>query len=185
MSEAVQLLRWGEFLELEAGGQRHELVGGRAFAMAGGSERHDLMAGLITLELATATRRGPCRTFSQNRLVRTLRGNAYYPDVMVCCGSATHRLYETDADLIVEVLSDSTESVDRREKANAYAELDSLRCYAIVDPRVRRVEVGWRDPARGWRWDVVPAGGVIDFGGHALIDHDALYDELDLKASTV
>jgi Uma2 family endonuclease len=185
MSEAVQLLGWGEFLDLEASGQRHELVGGRAFAMAGGSERDDVIAGLMTLELATATRRGPCRTFSQNRLVRTPRGNGYYPDVLLCCQPAAHRLYETDADVIVEVLSDSTDSVDRREKAAAYAELDSLRCYVAVDPRVRRVEVGWRDAGGGWRWDVVPAGGVIDLGGHALIDHDALYDELDVKASTV
>jgi len=55
---------------------------------------------------------------------------------------------------------------------------------ALVDPRVRRIEVGWRDAASGWRWDVVPAGGVIDLGGHALIDHDALYELSTSRAST-
>jgi Uma2 family endonuclease len=184
VSEAVQLLGWEDFLELEAHGLRHELVGGRAFAMAGGSERHDLLAGLIGLELATATRAGPCRTFTQNRLVRTPRGDAYYPDVLLVCGPAAHRLYETDADVIVEVLSDSTENVDRREKARAYAELASLRSYVLVDPRVRRVEVGRRRLDGGWDWDVVPAGGLIDLGGQALVDRDALYDELERKATT-
>ncbi|MFN0088894.1 MAG: Uma2 family endonuclease [Acidimicrobiales bacterium] len=54
--------------------------------------------------------------------MRTPRGNGYYPDVLLVCGPAAHRLYETDADVIVEVLSDSTEGVDRRETAEAYAE---------------------------------------------------------------
>ena len=184
MSEAVQMLGWGDFLSLEAGGQRHEIVGGRAFAMAGCSERHDMLAGLLALELASATRRGPCRTFTQNRLVRTPRGNGYYPDVMLCCGTAAHRLYETDADVIIEVLSDSTESVDRREKAEAYVALPSLSSYFLVDPRVRRVELGRRDPEGTWRWEVVAAGGVIDLGGHGLVDCNALYDELDRKATT-
>ena len=116
MSEAVQLLGWGDFLELESAGQRHELVGGRVFTISGGTERHDLMAGLLALELANASRVGPCRTFTQNRLVRTQRGNGYYPDVLLVCAPATHRLYETDADVIIEVLSDSTETVDRRER---------------------------------------------------------------------
>jgi Uma2 family endonuclease len=184
VSEAVQLLGWGDFLALESAGQRHELVGGRAFAMAGGSERHDLLAGLIGLELSLATRAGPCRTFTQNRLVQTPRGNGYYPDVVLICRPASHRLYETDADVIVEVLSDSTESVDRREKAEAYSELESLSCYVLADPRLRRVEVGRRTGDGPWRWEVVPDGGVIDLGGHALLDRDSIYAELDRKATT-
>lgn len=185
MTEAVLPPGWGDFLELESAGQRHELVGGRAFAMAGGSERHDLAAGLIGLELALATRAGPCRTFTENRLVRTPRGNGYYPDVLLVCGPAAHRLYETDANVIVEVLSASTEAVDRREKADGYADLPSLTTYVLVEPRLRRVEVANRNPRGAWSWSVVPAGGVLDLGGHAFVDVDAFYDELDRKSTTV
>jgi Uma2 family endonuclease len=103
---------------------------------------------------------------------------------VLICGPASHRLYETDADVIVEVLSDSTETVDRREKADAYAELDSLRCYVLADPRVRQVEIARRDGGGAWRWEVVPDGGVIDLGGHALLDRDALCADLDDKATT-
>lgn len=154
------------------------------FARAGRSERHDLLAGLIGLELANATRRGPCRTFTQNRLVQTASGNGYYPDVLLCCRPASHRLYETDAEVIVEVLSPSTEGTDRRENVGAYAELESLATYVLIDPRLRRVEVARRQPGAPWHWDVIPPGGMIDLGGHALIDRDALYDELDAKATT-
>lgn len=184
MSQAVQVSGWDDFLALESAGQRHELVGGRAFAVAGGSERHDLLAGLFGSELTLATRSGPCRTFTQNRLVQTPRGNGYYPDVLLVCRPAAHRLYESDADVIVEVLSDSTESVDRREKAEAYSELTSLECDVLADPRLRRVEVARRTSDRTWRWEVVPEGGLIDLGGHALLDRDAIYAELDRKAST-
>src|SRR5215471_2058588 len=123
MAEALAYTPFEGYLHGEAAAQRrHELVGGRLYALAGGSERHDLVAGLLYELLAPGARARGCRPFTSNRIVRTECGNAYYPDVMVVCGRAPHRLYETDPVLIVEVLSPSTQDQDRREKAVAYAE---------------------------------------------------------------
>jgi hypothetical protein len=48
MSEAVARVSLDDFLAGEVrSGRRHELVGGRLYLMAGGSERHDLAAGLL------------------------------------------------------------------------------------------------------------------------------------------
>lgn len=48
MSEAVATHSLEGFLAAEElAARRHELVGGRVCAMAGGSERHDLVAGPI------------------------------------------------------------------------------------------------------------------------------------------
>ncbi len=128
MTEAIAVVSFDGFLAREQRSERrHELVGGRVYAMSGGSERHDLAAGLVYELLASGARASGCRPFTSNRLVRTRSGNAYYPDVMVVCGQAPHRLYETDPALIVEVLPPSTADVDRREKAVAYAEAMSLR----------------------------------------------------------
>lgn len=44
--------------------QRHELIGGRLFAMAGGTERHDLAPGLVYEALAPGARRAGGRTSS-------------------------------------------------------------------------------------------------------------------------
>jgi len=83
--------------------RRHELVGGRVYVKAGGSERHDLTAGLIYEALAAGARTAGCRPFTSNRLLRA--GTAgYYPDVLIVCGPATDRLYEANASLVVEVL---------------------------------------------------------------------------------
>jgi Uma2 family endonuclease len=43
--------------------------------------------------------------------------------------------------LIVEVLSETTERIDRREKLPAYRTLPSLREYLLVAQDVRRVEI--------------------------------------------
>ncbi|MGH9189340.1 MAG: Uma2 family endonuclease [Acidimicrobiales bacterium] len=184
MSEAIAFVSLDAFLDGEqTTARRHELVGGRVYAMAGGSERHDLAAGLIYELLAPGARSAQCRPFTSNRLVRTRSDSCYYPDVMVACGPAPHRLYETGPALIVEVLSPSTADVDRREKATAYAEATSLRLLILVDPDARRIEVARPLDGRIHDWAVFGAGQVIatDFGD---IEVDALYDVVDSVATT-
>lgn len=184
MMEAIAVTSLEAFLGGEQRSERrHELVGGRVYAMAGGSERHDLAAGLLYELLAVGARASGCRPFTSNRLARTRNGNAYYPDVMVACGPAPHRLYETDPALVVEVLSPSTGDVGRREEAVAYAEATSLRLLVLVDPDTRRIELA--RPANGAidAWEVHGPGDVLatEFGD---IDVDAFYDIVDRTATT-
>ena len=47
--------------------ERHELVGGRAYAMTGGTERHGLMAGHLFTLLAAGAAPKRCRTFHSDR----------------------------------------------------------------------------------------------------------------------
>lgn len=184
MTEAVARCDWDEFLAGEArSGPRHELVGGRVFAMAGGTERHDLLAGLLFAALFPAAPPG-CRVFSQNRLVRVANSTGYHPDLLMVCGDAAHERWEADANIIVEVLSDSTEDTDRREKAVAYGSLPELERYVLFDPRgVRRVEVATRSADGSWIWEAVGSGGVVELGPAAL-DLDDLFDRLDTLATT-
>lgn len=185
MSEAIAFVSLGAFLEREEMSQRrHELVGGRVYAQAGGSERHDLATGLIYELLAPGARSAGCRPFMANRLLRTPSGNAYYPDIMVVCGPAPHRLYETDAALIVDVLSPSTEDVDRREKAVAYAESASLRQLLLVDPDVRRIELAAPGGGAIRLWEAFGAGDLVRTA-YGDIDVDALYEAVDRTATTI
>lgn len=184
MSEAIAICSFGDFLAAEQSAQRrHELVGGRMYAMAGGSERHDLIAGLIYETVAPRARSQGCRPFISNRLVQTATGNAYYPDVMVACGPAPHRLHETAPALVVEVLSRSTATIDRREKAVAYAAEASLRLLLLVDPDNRRIEAARPTDGRISEWEAFGPGDVVltPFGD---IDVDALYDLVDDTATT-
>jgi Uma2 family endonuclease len=161
--------------------RRHEFVAGHVYLMAGGSERHDLAAQAVFTRLLPGTRQRGCRLFIGNRKVRT-RAASYYPDVVAVCAKAADRQYETEPVLVVEVLSASTESVDRREKAMAFAELPSMAVYVLVDPDRRRIEVG--EVLGGTvQWSVFGPGHVVHtaFGD---LDVDELYDEVDAIATT-
>lgn len=182
MSEAAATVSFDEFLAAEAaGGRRHEWVAGFVYAMAGGTERHDTTVEALRDILGPGARAAGCRRFTGNRLVRTATA-AYYPDLLVVCGTAAHEHFERDAALLVEVRSPATADVDRREKAVAYATLPSAGHYLLVDPYYRRVEVGTRE-GPGWRWETYGPGSVV-VTPYGTIDVDALYDEIDAAATT-
>jgi len=182
-AESLATLSFDRYLEAEASAvRRSEFVGGRVYAMAGGSERHDLAAGLVFAVLAPGALARGCRPFTANRLVR-LANAAYYPDVLVVCGPAGHRLYETSVTVVVEVLSPSTQDSDRREKTTAYASCPDLAAYLLLDPDRRRVEVGRPAGDDGLTWTVAGPGDVIPTPVGDL-EVDDVYDQLDRAAST-
>ena len=115
---------------------RHEYVGGIAYAMAGSSEEHNIIAGNIFSELRANLRGGPCKVFIadiKTRLFLANRNLFYYPDVMVTCDPKdSDRFYKRFPKVIVEVLSDGTENTDRREKFWNYTQFDSLEDYVLV-----------------------------------------------------
>ena len=181
-AEVFPDVAFADFLAAERDSDgRREWVAGRVYAMAGGIERHDLMVGLIYEKLAPLARARGCRTFSQNRLVR-LGDVAYYPDVLVVCPGdrRPHRLHELDLSIVVEVVSPSTEALDRREKTMAYTSAPSFERYVVVDPDKRRIEVATRGPD-GVHWELFSHGRVIF---ELDLDVDALYDTLDATALT-
>jgi Uma2 family endonuclease len=185
VSEAPALMTLDEYLAFEEHSPvRHELVAGHVYAMAGGTERHDLTVGLLYEALAPGARRAGCRAFVGNRKLVTARAT-YYPDLFVTCGPAPHTLYEVDATVVVEVLSPSTATVDKREKLLAYGSLSSLRQYLLVDPLYRSISEAVSDPEAvgGFAWtDHGPGGVVVTSYGPIVIDD--LYDAVDASATT-
>jgi len=79
---------------------------------------------------------------------------AAYPDVTVVCGEPL--VHEEDRNavvnplVLVEVLSDSTESWDRAGKFRRYRKLESLKHYVLVSQHERCIEVYSRDAEGGW-----------------------------------
>ena len=69
--------------------------------------------------------------------------------IISCDPSDNNERYLTRPCLIVEVLSPSTASIDRREKRVHYETLPSLREYVIVDQDRLRVHV-YRRQASAW-----------------------------------
>ncbi len=144
--------------------ERHEYVGGRIYAMTGGTMRHNRIAGNIFRLLSNQFDGSPCQVFINDmKLHVQATDSVYYPDVFVYCGSSTANSEKVaqDAMLVVEVLSDSTAEIDRREKLIAYQKLPSLRAYWIVSQAEQRVEVHSRDASGHWQAFAYASGEAI------------------------
>ncbi len=151
----------------ERGNVRHEYVGGELHAMVGGTLRHNRIGLNIATRFVERTRAAPCEVFlADTKLHVRATDSIYYPDVIVVCGAkldpSAHAV--DDATLVVEVTSDSTASIDRREKLVAYRKLPGLRGYWIVSQTEQRVEVHERDADGVWRATAFGAGESIAVG---------------------
>ena len=104
---------------------RHEYVDGEIFAMAGASRRHATIVGNLFVALRQAARTRGCQAYANDVKVRVEAANAYhYPDlVATCAGGDGDPCVVKDPVLVVEVLSDSTEAIDRREKRTNYQKI--------------------------------------------------------------
>ncbi len=164
-----------EYLALEARSPvRHEYIAGEIFAMTGASIRHNIIALNIATALRTHLRGTPCRALMEGvKLYLKKERSYFYPDVMVTCEP---RLLELDAQvqvvdspvLIVEVLSPSTEGIDRREKLRAYRTLPSLKEYALVSQDECRVELHRRRGDIGWDIITFEPGDAVEFASVEL-----------------
>jgi len=160
---------------------RHEYIDGQAYAMVGASDRHELVVNAVAYALTPAARSRHCQLFSSDMKVRLkIAGQDmfYYPDLLLSCDPSDRETYfRSRPCLIIEVLPESTERIDRREKFVAYQHLPSLREYLLVAQDSRRVEIFRRD--NGWVREVIEAGAVqLDCLGAAL-HLDDIYRDVD------
>jgi len=134
-----------EFLAWDAGQTtRHEFVRGEVFAMAGGEDRNDTVAGNLYMSLRQHLRGTPCRVYGSDVKLRVEAADCFfYPDLMVTCSAAdmADRLVKREPVLVVEVLSPSTAAFDRGDKFAAYRQLPSLREVLLVDVQGQRCDL--------------------------------------------
>jgi len=142
-----------DYLEGEQYSQvRHEYIDGAIYAMGGASDKHGLIAGNVFAKLNSALP-DSCQAFISDMKVHIQIGAQeifYYPDIVVSCAQDDRETYYREKPiLIVEVLSSSTERLDRYEKFSNYIELISLQEYVLIEQRFRLIELCRRSN----RWD--------------------------------
>ena len=139
-----------DFLAWLAGQEGHyEFVDGRIVSMAGGSERHNDIQVNLMLAIGTRLRGGPCKVNGPDLLIRTdsLGRRGRFPDASISCGRENGR-FITRPLVIIEVLSQETELVDRTEKRREYQSIPSLIHYVLVSQSTPRVEIYTREAGR-------------------------------------
>lgn len=166
---------------------RHEYLGGSVYAMAGTTDDHNVICQNFITQIRPHLRGGPCRVFMESVKVRLAVGLDdvfYYPDVMVTCDPRdTEKLFKRHPKLLVEVLSDHSERVDKREKFLSYIRLESLEEYVLVSQHQPEVIVFRR--AREWAPEVIagrPSSLRLDSISLSL-PLDSIYEGVELAAT--
>lgn len=145
-----------EYLAIERRAEyKSEYVDGVMYAMAGGSERHNLITGNIIAELNIQLRKTLCKVYPSDLKVRGQDSRKFfYPDVSVICGETQFADDERDIVLnpvlIVEVLSESTSAFDRGKKFQSYQQIESLQEYLLVSQDEYVVEHFLRQENEHW-----------------------------------
>jgi Uma2 family endonuclease len=155
------------FAYLESIEGRAEFFNGEILDMAGGSPNHGLITMNCGIAIGSQLEDGNCAAYSNDLLVGIEFANAYvFPDLTVVCGELeltdTHPQIAKNPQVIVEVLSPSTQDRDRTSKLIRYMQIPSLREYLLVEQSKPQVDVCFINE-RGF-WDsetVVGLDGIL------------------------
>jgi Uma2 family endonuclease len=145
---------------------KHEYLNGEVFAMTGASERHNLIVLNTGASLHAQLRKRPCKVYPSDMRVR-VKGTSFYtyPDLSAVCGNTE---FEDDVldtllnpNVIIEVLSPSTESYNRGKKFQQYRKLDSLQDYVLIAQDSMRIEHYARQGEQWILTDITAPDGVV------------------------
>jgi Uma2 family endonuclease len=157
MMESPAPISEAEYLAGEAlSPVKHEYLDGEIRAMAGASIRHNRISGNLYLQFRLHSH---CRASIADVKVQT-PGAYYYPDVLLSCAAETDPYVEREPCLIAEVLSPTTEVIDRTEKLRRYRRVPSLQAYLLVDQQAPRIEV-YRRAGELWVYDMLEVAGEL------------------------
>lgn len=164
---------------------RWEYVDGLEYAMSGASAPHnDIVMNLATLVNVALRPRG-CRARCADQRLK-VNTRYYYPDLVAFCGQGSYQddAFNTliDARLVIEVLSFTTEKVDRVEKFDAYGKLASLLDYVLVDSMQVRIEHFHREQVSDpWTLRVGHAGERLVIAALGIdVAVDAIYEGVQI-----
>lgn len=177
-----------EYWQLEAETPiKHEFLRGRTVAMVQVSSVHVTIMGNVGTTLHGQLRGRPCRVaMSQQRLKIAAADIQTYPDVVVSCPAfqtdPNHRDTLTDATVIVEVLSPSSEEFDRNAKFDAYKQLPSLRHYLLIAQTPYEVEHHFLD-GKTWRSETfTDAADIVRLVAiDCQLTLDEIYEDVELS----
>ena len=143
---AERLMSAEEFLEWEsAQPYKYELIDNRIYPMPGGSRTHEIViAALVSwFYMALMDRAG--EVYAGMQVMVDALGTYTYPDVTVVCGEPRFRGRSQSGPLenptlLFEVLSPSTEKLDRNRKLDQYLRILSLQGYFLVSQEKPLIE---------------------------------------------
>lgn len=186
-TEPVRRLGPDDYLAFDRQAEvKHQYVDGEIFAMTGASAAHNTIVANLIIEIGSQLRGRPCRVYpSDLRVGVSPSGPFYYPDLSGLCAEPRFLDGERDTllnpEVVVEVLSPSTEAFDRGGKFSHYREIASLREVVFVTQNEVRVErFGRRDDGHWLLTDYTGADAVVELETLGCrLELARVYDKVD------
>lgn len=162
-----RLMTVAEYLERErAAFERSEYIDGKVYQMAGESDAHGDISVSLVRELSTQLKGTECRVRTKETKVKSggfsakigssTKGMFSYPDVLVVCDKVKyhdkHKDIILNPNVVIEVLSKSTEAFNRNEKFTRYRMFnDTLSEYILVSQYKSIIERFVRQDDNNWK----------------------------------
>lgn len=163
-----------QYLAMErAAATKHELWEGEVFAMARASLAHNLIVGNLARALGNLLVDRPCLVLPSDMKVHVPSCDGYDGSEVIA-----------NPQLIVEVLSDSTERFDRGDEFAGYRSLPSLVDYLLVAQTRMRIEHYERQADGNWLLREFGAGMRMRLRSvEGELDVDDIYRKVGLTIS--
>jgi len=145
-----------EYLALEdKAAFKSEYYDGEIFAMAGGTLNHNQISINLCMILGIAFRQRDLRVFAGDVKLHIPSTNSFtYPDVLVIQGKPDYWKNRRDtvsrAEVIIEILSESTQDYDRGAKFENYRSLPELQDYILISQDKVHVEHFEKQAPQKW-----------------------------------
>lgn len=127
-----------------------EYYSGEIWDMAGGGYAHSVIPSNLAVEIGSSIKNRDCNLFSSDLKIGIAETESYlYPDLGVVCGDPRFSELRNDILinplLLVEVVSESSNTRDRGPKFDRYWMIPSLREYVLIEQHTPQVEVYYRN----------------------------------------
>jgi Uma2 family endonuclease len=178
-----------DYLEFERKSEiKHEYFKGEIFAMSGAKRNHNKIVGNLSGLIWQHLKGENCEFYPSDMRVFVPQTGLYtYPDLVVVCGEPQFQddVFDTllNPVLLIEVLSDSTESYDRGKKFQHYRSIESLEEYVLVSQNEARIEKYVKHGDGFWLLsEAVGTESKIEFSSiKCLISLAEVYDKIDFS----
>ena len=156
-----------QYLEMErADERRNEYYDGYVQAMSGASMAHNRIDMNLLTELGNFLKGKKCKALPSHMRVSTPAHDTYmYPDALIVCDEPQLEDDKFDTllnpSVIFEILSPSTQQIDKGRKFFFYQQIPSLKEYIMIDSKKRFIYIARKQNNDSWKLETLPEAASI------------------------
>ena len=145
-----------QYLEIEKkSNTKHEYFKEEIFSMADASDAHNEIFSNLFSQIALKLKGKPCRPYGSDKRLHIPENSLYtYPDISIYCNGLIHSANDKDSSILptvlIEILSNSTQTYDRGDKFKLYRDIPSLKEYILIDSEQISIESFFLNSKNNW-----------------------------------